>query len=155
MNDHKAGDFDMDILNNLYGASSTIIPHRRYDLLSAEFINGHRPGDAEKEAPHQSYLGSPDEKWNGREILKEAKFVHFSDWPMPKPWLEPSEESLEKYQPKCSNDSLTGDLDCSDRDIWLDLRRDFSNRREVSALCDSPKLAHSDLVLANMRSQVC
>jgi hypothetical protein len=130
MNDHKEKDYDMDILNNLYGASSTVIPHRPYDLLTGEFAK--TPSDSGDDAPHDKYLGSSDEKWQARDVMKEAKFIHFSDWPMPKPWLETSNDLLEKHQPKCSN--TTGELDCSNRDVWLELRRNFSRRREVFTL---------------------
>lgn len=37
MDHHEGHDYDMDILNKLYGKSSTVIPHRKYDLLSSEF----------------------------------------------------------------------------------------------------------------------
>jgi hypothetical protein len=134
MQEHKEGDYDMDILNNMYGTSSTVIPHRKYDLLSAEFNTGHHDSKGEKKNPHEKYLGSADEEWDPRAILEEAKFVHFSDWPMPKPWIEPSTELLAEHQPKCVQNAATGTEDCSDRDIWLELRNDFSTRREVSVL---------------------
>ena len=70
-------DFDMEIVNNLYGQNCAIIPHRRYDLLSGEF----RGND------HHKYLGSTQEPWDPDKVLDEAKFVHFSDWPFPKPWI--------------------------------------------------------------------
>ncbi|KAJ4299891.1 U1 small nuclear ribonucleoprotein C [Kalmusia sp. IMI 367209] len=116
---HEGHDYDMDILNKLYGKSSTVIPHRKYDLLSGEFQN----------SKHENYLGSPNQKWDSKEILEEAKFVHFSDWPMPMPWLEPLEGMLEKNQPECRKTS-TEALDCTDREIWLGLRKDFTTRRE-------------------------
>lgn len=114
---HEGFDYDMDILNKLYETSSTVIPHRKYDLLTGEI----RPKN------HELYLGSK-ESWNIRNILAEAKFVHFSDWPMPKPWLEAKQEDWDKYTPKCM---IISDLehDCSDREAWLELRKDFSARR--------------------------
>ena len=119
MDHHQGHDYDMDILNKLYAKSSTVIPHRKYDILSGEFHN----------TEHENYLGSPVEKWDARNALKEAKFVHFSDWPMPKPWLEPQEGMVEKYQPECR--MVRPELqDCSDREVWLHLREDFSQRRE-------------------------
>ncbi|CAI7606636.1 unnamed protein product [Penicillium bialowiezense] len=66
--------FDMEILNNLYGASALTIPHRPYLLLSGEL----RSDD------HAAYLGNAQETWNTEAILREAKYVHFSDWPVPK-----------------------------------------------------------------------
>ena len=76
-NDNK---FDMDILDDMYEASAMVLPHRTYDLLTGEFR--HARDD------HAKYLGSPDAVWEGRQILAETKFVHFSDWPIPKvSWL--------------------------------------------------------------------
>lgn len=120
MDHHEGHDYDMDILNKLYGKSSTVIPHRRYDLLSGEFHN----------AKHENYLGSPNEKWDPKKALDEAKFVHFSDWPMPKPWLEPLLGMVEMNQPECRRiSSDTEELDCTDREIWLGVRKDFTERR--------------------------
>ena len=67
-------DYDMDILNTLYRDSAMILPHRRYDLLTGEFR-----GD-----DHQKYLQDPQQQWDPDAILKEAKYMHFSDWPLPK-----------------------------------------------------------------------
>ncbi|KAF2731107.1 glucose N-acetyltransferase [Polyplosphaeria fusca] len=117
MREKEDSGFDMDILNALYNDSCTVIPHRGYTLLSGEFR-----GD-----DHKAYLGS-DEAWDPMRALEEARFVHFSDWPRPKPWLRASEEIVEDMVPKCT-DSTQGP-DCMSRDIWLDLYEDFADRRE-------------------------
>ena len=67
-------DYDMDILNTLYQDSAMILPHRPYDLLTGEFR-----GD-----DHQKYLRDQQQQWDPDAILKEAKFLHFSDWPLAK-----------------------------------------------------------------------
>jgi len=115
--------FDMDILNTIYKNSCIVLPHYRYNLLSAEF----------RGKDHTNYLGS-DETWDGPTALREAKFIHFSDWPVPKPWLKASDAILAQHQPKCKEgrDGAVGD--CTDRDIWLGLYQDFSERRDVSNL---------------------
>ena len=64
----------MDILTTLYKNSAMIIPHRPYDLLTGEFR-----GD-----DHQKYLQSPQQEWDPDAVLKEAKYMHFSDWPLSK-----------------------------------------------------------------------
>ena len=71
------GKYDMDILNDMYLASATIIPHRDYDLLTGEFKNK-GPKD------HKMYLGSDEAVWDAKAELARAKFLHFSDWPIPK-----------------------------------------------------------------------
>jgi hypothetical protein len=111
--------FDMDILNTMYKDSCLVLPHRRYNLLSGEF----------RGKDHAKYLGT-DELWDGTKILEEAKFVHFSDWPVPKPWLK-ADAVKAQNQPACI-ENKNGAPDCTDRDIWLGLYQDFSDRRQVS-----------------------
>jgi len=119
-------DFDMDILNHIYGKDCLIIPHRRYNILTAEF----RPKES-----HSKYLGNEYETWNPDKVLSEASFLNFSDWPMPKPWLTASEDIKNKQIPPCQID-LEGNEDCRSRDIWIGFYSDFKNRRKVSL---SPK----------------
>lgn len=127
--DNQEGhDYDMDILNKLFGTTALVIPHRKYNLLSSEFRN--------KPDKHEVYLGSSTETWNPREALAEAKYVHFSDWPMPKPWLAPTEKDLEKSMPRCWGEEGMVE-DCTDRMIWLELRDDFSKRRTVCVIYSS------------------
>ena len=123
MEHHEGHDYDMDILNKLYNESATIIPHRKYDLLTGEFRSDN----------HVRYLGSNEEKWDARKILKETKYLHFSDWPMPKPWLQLTpamDVKLEDILPKCEKTSETGE-DCSNREVWQEIRQDFTDRRKV------------------------
>ena len=67
-------DYDMEIINTLYKDSALILPHRPYDLLTQVF----------HWTNHSAYLGDPDEVWDPEAVLKEAKFLHFSNWPIPK-----------------------------------------------------------------------
>lgn len=121
--DHAtSGDFDMEIVNNLYGKDCMILPHRPYDLLTGEFRS---------KGQHQTYLGNEYEHWDPEKILAEAKFLHFSDWPMPKPWLPVSNSIMIETQPKCDTDS-EGHEDCRARDLWQGFYSDFKERREVS-----------------------
>ena len=77
-------EYDMKIANNLYRDSAFILSHRSYDLLTGEFCD----------KTHSAYLGNKEEKWDPDGVLKETKFLHFSDWPVPKvdpdPHLLPS-----------------------------------------------------------------
>lgn len=116
-------DFDMEIVNNLYGKSCFIIPHRKYDLLTGEF----------KASEHHRYLGNKEEEWDPDKILDEAKFLHFSDWPYPKPWLSVSQASTDENQPKCHEKN--GQQDCRDQVKWLWFYSDFKDRR--SRVCGS------------------
>lgn len=100
--------FDMDILNALYKNSSTIIPHRKYNLITGEF----------RSDTHERYLGT-SAQLNGTAMLEEAKFIHFSDWPRPKPWIKATEQEVQDIQPKCKNTER--EQDCSDRQAWLSI----------------------------------
>ncbi|CAG8052055.1 unnamed protein product [Penicillium olsonii] len=112
--------FDMEIMNQIYGDTAQTIPHRPYTLLSGEL----RSND------HAAYIGGENEAWDAERILREAKYVHFSDWPIPKPWFEASKSVLEKAQPACAFDPSTGlHDDCRTRDLWLGLYEDFRLRR--------------------------
>lgn len=73
--DHaKAVENDMEIVNYLYKDSALVIPHRPYAVLTGEW----------RTKEHTEYLGNPFERWDPDKALKEAKYLHFSDWPIPK-----------------------------------------------------------------------
>lgn len=123
-----ANDFDMEIVNHLYGNECFIIPHRPYNLITGEF----------RSHEHHRYLGSKEEAWNPEVVMEEAKFIHFSDWPLPKPWLPHTKAEEEDLQPDCEAGSRVNgthiDGHCSDRRIWTNLYQDFGTRREVSII---------------------
>ena len=55
--------------------------------------------------------------------------MHFSDWPLPKPWNPTLKSDIEKVQPACA-DKEDGTKDCSSREGWLEIYQDFRDRRE-------------------------
>ncbi|KAG0653026.1 N-acetylglucosaminyltransferase [Hyphodiscus hymeniophilus] len=110
------GEYDMEIFNNIYGDSALIIPHRRYDLLTRAFREDHRI----------SYLGNDMEEWDPDKVLEEAKFLHFSDWPMTKPWI-PDYNKMEELKPACAEENQG----CRAQILWLQFYSDFARRRQV------------------------
>ena len=66
--------YDMEIMNKLYGDTALVVPHRPYTLVTGEF----------RSKSHEGYLGNEEELWDAEKILKDAKYLHFSDWPVPK-----------------------------------------------------------------------
>ena len=106
---------DMDIVSDLYKDSGMILPHRPYAILTGEF----------REQNHTKYLGNSEEVWDADRVLKEAKFVHFSDWPYPKPWIAPPSRLPVDRVPKCVPEN------CRDREIWLWFYDDFKERMQV------------------------
>nr|POE72163.1 glucose n-acetyltransferase 1 [Quercus suber] len=118
--DRSKDDFDMEIINALYGDSCMIMPHRPYNLLTGEF----------RAPKHGRYLGDRDEVWDPDAVMREVKYIHFSDWPLPKPWVSHSQAQFRELWPKC-NGVLEGEVeDCPDRKIWAWLYDDFRERRK-------------------------
>ncbi|KAI0967610.1 glucose N-acetyltransferase [Xylaria arbuscula] len=116
-------DYDMEIVNQLYIDQAMILPHRPYDLLTGEFR-----GDE-----HEKYLGTDREEFDPVAVYNEAKYLHFSDWPVPKPWIPMSESIRQDKQPKCV--TKNGQEDCSARELWNGFYTDFTQRREK--VCDT------------------
>ncbi len=113
-----ADEYDMDIIENLYQDTVVKLPQRPYNLLTGEF----------RRYEHSAYLGSSKEKWDAETILAEAKFVHFSDWPVPKPWIRASKQVMARYTPPCGGFFFSPD--CKNRQTWLGLYYDFAVRRK-------------------------
>lgn len=114
--------YDMEILNNRYADSALVLPHRQYGLVTGEFRN----------KDHRKFLGNEYEPWDPDKVLADAKFVHFSDWPLPKPWVMWPRELLVEIMPKCDNNPGTpSESGCRDRDVWKKLYDDFRRRRKV------------------------
>lgn len=115
----KDDDFDMEVLNHLYKGNATRLPHRPYNLITGEF---RRP-------THYGYLGSKDEVWNASAVLEEAKYVHFSDWPLPKPWMKGSDTQVKGLLANCTTNA---ELDCDSLTVWEGIYQDYWARRGVS-----------------------
>lgn len=129
----KSGEYDMEIVNQLYGDSALIFPHRRYDLLSGEFRND----------KHAHYLGSELETWDPAAAYSEAKLIHFSDWPLPKPWKPMPEEDRLAAQPNCTQ-TTSGEEDCTATIIWNSLYTDFRTKRKVCLTLPVITFLHTD-----------
>lgn len=121
----KPDEYDMDILNLLFKNKILKIPQRPYNLLSGEF----------RRSSHAAYLSSRSKKWDPDHILSEAHFLHFSDWPIPKPWMVAPKELMNKHMPRCRKSEWFGVTDCRDRAVWLKLYWDFAVRRK--SVCGS------------------
>ncbi|PWY93039.1 nucleotide-diphospho-sugar transferase [Aspergillus sclerotioniger CBS 115572] len=114
-------EYDMEIMDKLYGKSALVIPHRPYILLTGEF----------RSQKHEKYLANADEPWDADKIMKTAKYLHFSDWPVPKPWVAATQHVITEKQPSCEFNPKTGQQDdCHVRDIWLGIYKDFMTRRQ-------------------------
>ncbi|TVY38052.1 Glucose N-acetyltransferase, partial [Lachnellula occidentalis] len=114
----KLGVYDMEIVNAVYGNDCLVLPHRPYALLSGEFRGWN----------HDRYVQGGDGAWDVGEVIREAKYVHFSDDPRPKPWVEASEREIDSVRPICDL-GPGGHVDCRGRDFWDWLYEDFQQRR--------------------------
>ncbi|RYP18032.1 hypothetical protein DL765_004148 [Monosporascus sp. GIB2] len=117
MENSSRNDYDMEIVNELYIDQAMILPHRPYDLLTGEFRGN----------SHEKYLGTDREEWDPVAVFNEAKFLHFSDWPVPKPWLS-NAAMREQHQPAC--EMKNGKEDCTARTLWNGFYEDFAERRK-------------------------
>lgn len=113
----EAHKFDMELINERFEESALVLPHRPYALLSGEF----------RRSNHSAYLGDRAEPWDAQRIYDEAKLVHFSDWPLPKPWIMWPLEGLAEMQPDCGG---SHEGSCPERRIWKALYEDFRARRK-------------------------
>ena len=119
------GQYDMEILNRFYGDSAMVLPHQQYGILSGEF----------RSTDHSNFLGNSYDKWNADRTFREASLVHFSDWPLPKPWIMWPHKLIGEMMPKCYSDRGLEVQHCKEKEIWLNLYDDFRKRRkEVCAL---------------------
>ncbi|TQN70151.1 Glucose N-acetyltransferase 1 [Colletotrichum shisoi] len=113
-------DYDMEIVDHLYKENAMLLPHRPYVLLTGTFSSDHTDW----------WLGNDEEVWDPVAACNEAKLIHFSDWPRPKPWLTAPADLIAKTQPDCV---MKGEVeDCSAREIWEGFYTDFKIRRKVS-----------------------
>lgn len=125
------GEYDMEILNRFYGDSAMVLPHRKYGLLSGEFRRSH--------SDHAAFLGNEHEEWDPGRTLRGASLVHFSDWPLPKPWIMWPYKLIGEVGPKCRYGEGGVVLDCADKEVWMGLYDDFRRRRkDVCALLSAP-----------------
>ncbi|KAI3397224.1 hypothetical protein diail_11103 [Diaporthe ilicicola] len=113
------GFYDMEIMNKLFAGTCEVIPHEPYALLTGEFAR----------ADHAAFLGSRSGRpWNPKDVLRQAKLVHFSDNPLPKPWLA-TDKRIMAAKPDCSYDAELGQ-ECRAQEIWLDFYKRFREKRD-------------------------
>lgn len=121
--DRRAGKnfYDMEIMNALYGGTCEVLPHEPYALLTGEF----------RKTEHSAFFKfQSGQVWNPKDVLKQAKMVHFSDSPLSKPWIA-TDEKIFAAKPDCSFDAENGE-ECRAQEIWLDFYKKFREKRHVS-----------------------
>ena len=117
--------YDDQLVNDRFGSSALVLPHRPYVLQTSVF----RSEDSQRRA-YMGTFNAPEtdyEKWDPFEAVKEAKLIHFNDWPLPKPWIMWPSEGLHQIQPACGGKH---EDTCDDREVWKGLYEDFRQRRK-------------------------
>jgi len=97
--------FDMDIINKLYKGQIATLPHETYAVLTGEW----------RATDHKFFSGN--ETWDPVLAYEKTKILHFSDWPVAKPWLN---SSLEVSAPNME----------PERTIWFKFYGEFKSRRK-------------------------
>lgn len=128
-------EYDMELLNKLYHKTATVLPHWPYTMMSSEF----------RKTNHSLYFGSRAQEWDATAVMRQVRTIHFSDYPVPKPWKRywstDDYENFIKLEPKCElkrkkqknkKGSDDREEDCSSRDAWRELYADFKARKAVS-----------------------
>ncbi|KAB2573420.1 Glucose N-acetyltransferase 1 [Lasiodiplodia theobromae] len=119
----RSADFDMEVINHMFSDSAMILPHRRLALLSGEF----------RKQDHSQYMSpDEDEEWNAMGEVSRAYLVHFSDWPLPKPWKPRTKKQWEDALPECRDDDVeTADKPkCADRFMWTGFYETYDHEKE-------------------------
>ncbi|KAH3672740.1 hypothetical protein WICMUC_004146 [Wickerhamomyces mucosus] len=165
----KDNEFDMDVLNrHVFHAPSIpfnqfeeipellILPHQIYGCLSAELnINrDHVPFLADiQDLPfiqedfgkipyyniRKPIFDDPDYS-ESEQFFPHVKFAHFSDSPIPKPWIAKKKEGwYMKHRTRCLKNSFIDDFevapeyttnDCKAGEFWENLHEDFATQRK-------------------------
>ncbi|KAK2044716.1 nucleotide-diphospho-sugar transferase [Colletotrichum somersetense] len=120
----RSGDIDMDVMNRMFKDSAMILPHRRLALLTGEF----------RRRDHKRYLApdDDDEDWNAMEEVSRSYLVHFSDWPLPKPWKPYTDAQWQAALPDCPEEEKDKPdcPRCADRTVWSTIYGDFKDDRK-------------------------
>lgn len=121
----SSNDYDLTVVEKLYKNKALKIPQRPYHLMTGEL----------RRTDHSKYMGSSSKKWEPEEALGRSKLLHFSDWPIPRPWASAPQVMLNKHMPKCQKSEWFGATNCKDRMLWMKLYTDYAMKRK--GLCGS------------------
>ncbi|KAJ4328349.1 N-acetylglucosaminyltransferase [Fusarium piperis] len=119
----QSGDFDMEVINHMFKDSAMILPHRRIALLTGEF----------RSEDHSKYLApGEDEEWNAIGEVSRSVLVHFSDWPLPKPWRSRTKKQWVDALPECPDDDVEREdrPRCADQMIWTGFYENYDRLKE-------------------------
>lgn len=118
--ERSVGDYDMEVINQMVQREDVVsleLPYSKYLLLTGIFRD-HTQFDKTSE-------------WDARKVIEQASYIHFSDSPIPKPWVDDRGAQLRQHGPRCQG------TDCENVVVWKEVYRQF--RDEMRASCPSLK----------------
>ncbi|KAH8595601.1 hypothetical protein B0O99DRAFT_652061 [Bisporella sp. PMI_857] len=115
-------EYVVDTLTKVFNRKIIKIPQRPFGLSSGEY---------RRETHHEYMDNRAPNKWDPDRMLKEAAILHFSDYPIPKPWIQGSQELVNQYMPKCRRSEWFGGTNCRHRQVWLSLYSDYAEHRHT------------------------
>lgn len=136
---------DLSILETLFYGQIIKIPQRPFALLAGEY----------RQKSHVHYIGNRwPKKWDPDSMLREARILHFSDHPIPKPWIKASQVLLNKNMPNCGRSEWFGASNCRDRAVWFKLYRDYADMRKAVCGTSFDVVPRNDEVMEMGRGRV-
>lgn len=111
---NQSGTFDMELLNDAAAGQALILPHRPLTMLS---------GELRHTVDHSKYIGA-DVTWNATAEFEAAHYIHFSDWPLRKPWLLEDDEIAREALKRCN-----GVDGCEEGELWRTLYDNYRAAR--------------------------
>ena len=147
-----SSDYDMEIINQLamseeYKRSTGILPWKRYLILTgifrdptSYFYTTAKPVRSENEILSVTEFNEHG-TWSARKVYDEAYYIHFSDWPIPKPWVDDKGVQVGMHGPKCRDPLLDpakkADGDCEEVQVWREIYRAFRDEMSVCPVGDA------------------
>ncbi|KAK4679635.1 N-acetylglucosaminyltransferase [Podospora pseudoanserina] len=131
-----SGEFDMEVVNRLFKGSAMILPHRGLALLTGEF----RSKDHSRYLVGEGEDGEDGEQWDAVAEVKRSFLVHFSDWPLPKPWMFHTDRQWRDALPSCEEAEKEerrrkrrgrGEDDCPDKLVWRGFYEEYDRERRA------------------------
>lgn len=149
----KSNDYDMEIINKFIdddlhkgNLNFGIIDHKTYGVLTGEF----------REDDHSRFMADPQflpfidpridtQAWDPLKVIYNTKLIHFSDEPIPKPWLQENNfDHYNTFKIYCSQNFNNSKFeqeypvnkprlthDCNSVNIWNWIREEFKTSRTI------------------------
>ncbi|SCU84681.1 LADA_0D03158g1_1 [Lachancea dasiensis] len=114
-------------LKSAFTPEVMVLPFREYGLLSSSIKNKmHHELLANELLGYEGGLASSESSW--KELVKKSKYIHYSDWPVSKPWLYAKFDQLECHP------ETNADEEKEMCEVWNSVYRDYWDSRYICQL---------------------